>query len=558
MIRSVGPRGIAALVLALAAGGLTACGGSSTSPSSTSTAGGSSTGGGGTSSSAGAARPGKIVIADAAAPDSLDPDGPSASVVPNLTAYNNTYDSLVTYKSADNPANLGGGSTIDANGLAPGLATSWRTTDTKTTLQLRHGVKSAAGNELTSADVVWSYDRAKGLNATAAFVYGVVGGITGVRAKGKYAVEFDTKSASPLLLVSLAQPYTKIYDSTEVRKHVTAKDKWASKWLTAHTAGFGAYAVSAMTPGKTLDLTPVASYWGGKAENAIEMISIPDPSNRYNSLEKGDVNMALNLPPSQLQTAQKANAIHLFRIRGNGLVQVFPNFDVPAFKNAKVRQALQYATPQDQIVDKVYLGFGFPIKSLATSYSPGYTDQFWPYTYDVARAKQLMQEAGYGSGVRTELYYSSDSPTLGTLATILQSSYQQIGVDVKLVARPASELVTRAFGKKDMPMYLTDSATSVIPDISNLGALYRTGGFANVNKYTDKAFDGAYADSVATNDQTKRTAAFQQMQKVAAEDPPSVDAAGLEAVVAASGNVTGYSWQPDQGQVFRTLKVAAG
>lgn len=502
-------------------------------------------------------KPGKLVIADSAAPDSLDPDGPSASVVPNLTAYTNAYDGLVSHKREDNSKALGGGTTIDADGLAPGLASSWTTADETTTVRLRKGVKSAQGNELTSADVVWSYERAKGLNATAGFVYSVVGGITDVRARGKYSVEFRTKRPSPMLLVSLAQPYTKIYDSTEVKKHATAKDKWASKWLTTHTAGFGAYTVSSMVPGKSLKLSPASGYWGGKAENAIEMISIPDPANRYVALQKGDINMALNLPPVQLQEAEKAEAVHLFRVRGNGLVQAFPNFRVKPFQNPKVRQALQYATPQEEIVKRVYLGFGFPIRSLATPYSPGYTDRHWPYAYDVEKAKELMQEAGYADGVDTELHYSSESPTLGTLATILQSSWAQIGVNVKLVGRPATELVTRAFGKKDLPLYLTDSATSVIPDISNLGALYRTGGFANVNNYSSKPFDAAYETSVSTNDAARRAPAFDRLQRVAAADPPSVYAAGLESVVAASSNVTGYSWQPDQGQVFGALKVTA-
>ena len=67
-------------------------------------------------------------------------------MVPNLTAYNNAYENLVTYRSAENPSDMGGGFTIDADGVAPALAESWEATDQSTTLTLRQGVKSQHGN----------------------------------------------------------------------------------------------------------------------------------------------------------------------------------------------------------------------------------------------------------------------------------------------------------------------------------------------------------------------------------------------------------------------------
>jgi peptide/nickel transport system substrate-binding protein len=324
-----------------------------------------------------------------------------------------------------------------------------------------------------------------------------------------------------------------------------------------HTAGFGAYTVASYASGRSLDLTPSPTYSGDKAQNAISLIPIPDPSNRYSALEKGDVNVALGLVPNQIKSASTSSALHVYRVQGNSSVSLFPNFDIPAFKNPKVREALQYATPQDQIVKQVYLGYGFPIKSIATAYSPGYTDQYWPYTYDIAKAKALMKEAGFAGGVSTSLYYASESTTLGALAPILQASYAQIGIKLKLVPQPSATLVTRAFGTKDIPLWLTDQASSVVPDISNTGALYRTGGFANVNGYSNKAFDAAATDSLKSNVLADRLPFFDTLQKVAATDPPLVAAAGLESVVATSANVQGFSWQPDQSQKFRTLTVAS-
>jgi peptide/nickel transport system substrate-binding protein len=537
--------------------GLAACGGDDKSDT---TAAAPSTGATTTSAGApttGAAKAGKLIVADATVADSLDPDGPSASVQANLTATNNTYDNLVTWKSAPNPADLGGGNTIDADGFAPALAESWKQDDKGVTVTLRKGVKSQYGNELTADDVVWSYDRSEGVNATGKFIYDAIGGVTGAEKVGKYQVHFSSKGAAPLLLAALAQPYTKIYDSTEVKKHVTGGDKWASKWLAANTAGFGAYTVGNFASGRSLQLTPSETYWNGTPENAITLTPIPDASNRYAALDKGDINMALGLTPQQDEEATKNSNLHVYRVKGNQLVTLFPNLDVPAFKNPKVRQALQYATPQDDIVNQVYKGFGFPIKSIATAYAPGYTDKHWPYTYDLAKAKSLMQEAGFGDGVSTDLSYASESQTMAQLAPILQSSYEQIGIKLKLKPEPASTLVTRAFGDKDIPLWLTDTASSVIPDIGNAGALYSTGGFANVNGYSNAEYDATAKEALGTNDQAARMPSFDKLQAIAAEDPPIIAVAGLESVVSTSGNVGGFSWQPDGSQKFATLTVGS-
>jgi peptide/nickel transport system substrate-binding protein len=551
-------RGSLALLSAGLCAGLAACGSSGSSSSSSSSA--SSTSAGTSSSSAaatsGSSKAGKIVLADSSAPNSLDPDGPASSVKQNLIAVNNTYDNLVTYVSKPNPTSLGGGDTIDASGpVAPALATSWKVTAHTAVFNLRKGVKSQYGNTLTSADVVWSYNRAVADKATGAFIYSVDGNITGVKALGKYKVEYTLKSTAPLLMYALTSHYSTIYDATEVKKHVTAKDPQAKTWLSSHTAGFGAYDVSSYTSGQSVDFVPNKNYYRGAPKISVDFISIPSDSNRFASLQKGSVNIALDLTPEENAQVKSDSSLHVYAIKGNSQTTMFPNFDVPQLKNPLVRQALQYATPQDQIVSQIYKGFGFPLQSVATAGTQGYTTQYWHYTYDIAKAKALMKQAGYASGFSTKLYYPSDDSTLTSLAPILQSSYQQIGIKVTLVPESSSTLITQAFGSKNLPMYLTDQASSVLPSIANIAALYQTGGFANINNYSVPAFDAAAKTTLSTTDSAKVIAAAHAMQKVTAQDPVYVSVAGLEDVAATSSDIGGYWQLPDMTPQFRTLTV---
>lgn len=528
--------------------GLAACGSSSTNSKLSSNTSAASSSASTKSAEAGAARPGELVIADTTAATSLDPDGPSAPVKQNLQAAEATYENLVGYK--------GHGNSIEASAPVGNLATSWKVTNHSATFKLRKGVKDQYGNELTSADVVWSYERALGVKKTGEFIYKVEAKITGVKALGKYEVEYTTSGPAPNLLWALTAHYATIYDATEVKKHATKKDPWAEKWLTTHTAGFGPYDVASFTPEQSLKLTPSATFYAGKPENAIELVAIPDNSTRFAALKKGSVNLAFDLTPTEYKEAEGTAGLNVVAVEANSLVSMFPNSEVPQLKNALVREALQYATPQEQIVKQIYKGYGFPVKSVATSYSPGYTAKYWHYNYDLAKAKALMKQAGDANGFSSELYYPSESQELAAIAPILQSTYNEIGIKLKLVPEPSSTLITRAFGSKNLPMYLNSEASSVLPTISNIAALYQTTGFANINNYSNKSFDEAANVALGTTNEAKLLETYDSLQRVAAEDPVYIAVAGTDGMAAMSSNISGYFELPNKTVLFQELSVS--
>ena len=162
--------------------------------------------------------------------------------------------------------------------------------------------------------------------------------------------------------------------------------------------------------------------------------------------------MALNLVPRQLQQASKSDTVHLFRVRGNGLVTLFPNLEVEAFKNPKVRQAMQYrrAPGRDRQAGLSRLRLPDQEHRHVLRARLHRTNTGRPRTTS-RRPRNCSRRPGTETASATELYYSSESTTLATLAPIIQSSFAQIGIEAKLVSRPASELVTRAFGQEGHP-----------------------------------------------------------------------------------------------------------
>lgn len=545
--------------LALAALGasatLAACGGGSSGGD----GGGEANGGTATESSNaanGAAKPGVIVVGDQAVASAVDPDGPSATDPQNLNVENSAYMGLAEYRWKPNEERLGGGQMLDAAAMAPGLATKWKLSDRKATFWLRKGVKSPFGNEFTSADVVYTYKRNIALNGIGKFILTVNGNVTGIKADGKYKVTYTTSGAAPVMLAAFASAYAKPVDSREVKKHVTKKDPWATKWMAKNAAGFGPYQLSSFTPGKQVVLTPVDGYWA-PAENEIKILPIPDASNRLDALKKGDINLAVGLTPEQNASAAKDAALHQFRFNGNVVLNLYPNQKkTPAAKNKLVRQAMHYAIPTDQIIKEVYRGYAFNPKSIVPPYLAGFTDEHWPYKYDVAKAKQLMEQAGYAKGFDMDIWYASESATLQQVAPIIQATFAEIGIRVKLRSAPQAQILTRMFGTRDMDSFFVDLAANVPPALANLAGIWQTGLFGNNTFYSNKEFDKAAQRAAKTLD--LQDPANAEMQRIVAEDPPTVMMAGLQTVANASANVSDYSWTPEGSIAFRTLKVSAG
>ena len=177
----------------------------------------------------------------------------------------------------------------------------------------------------------------------------------------------------------------------------------------------------------------------------------------------------------------------------------------------------------------------------------------WPYKYDIAKAKDLMKEAGYPDGFDMDIWYASESASLQQVAPIVQAAYAQIGIKVKLRSSPQAQVLTRMFGARDMDSFFVDLAANVPPALANLAGIWQTGLFGNNTFYSNKEFDKAAQAASGTNDLDDPSNV--EMQKIVADDPPTVMMAGLQTVITASNNVENYSWTPEGSIAFKTLTV---
>src|SRR2546430_10675683 len=140
---------------------------------------------------------------------------------------------------------------LDPGKIEPHFAEKWTVSqDGKTYIfKLRPGVKSPFGNELSAADVVWTYEKSIGQKRTGLFMKNVAR-IDKVEAVSKDEVRFVLTDPNRIFLSALTLHLPALFDSTEAKKHATADDPYAMKWLALNTAGYGPYHVQSVQQGQ--------------------------------------------------------------------------------------------------------------------------------------------------------------------------------------------------------------------------------------------------------------------------------------------------------------------
>ena len=145
----------------------------------------------------------------------------------------------------------------------------------------------------------------------------------------------------------------------------------------------------------------------------------------------------------------------------------------PPFDDVRVRQALSYATPYQEILEKIFRGFAGPAHGPISDHAAGFDPYFRPYPYDPDRARELLREAGHANGFRTTLAYSTAEPLGEPVGALLRSAFQHIGVTLELEALPASAYTDALFNGKRPMFYQTFGADSPDPAYA-LGVFYQS------------------------------------------------------------------------------------
>ena len=507
----------AALTLLTAcAGGGGAVGGSSTSA------------GTGASASAGAAS-GTLTVAVTGPPVSMDPS--HADNGNGLYPMELAYEPLI-WESDD-------------GSLTPGLATSWKyigTGNKQFQLTIRSGAKFADGEPVTAQAVAASLNYfPKGSGPSTADLAGVT-----ATASGTDTVTMTSKTPDPVFPQLLSQDYL-------AGDIISPKGLANPKSLTATPSGAGAYVLSAAgtVADEQYTFTANPTYYDQSRIHYKKIVLkvITQPTAELDALQTGQINLMFG-ESQQVSAAQSAG----LQVKYSGAAAWDGIFLLDRdgklakpLANVQVRQALNYGVDRAAIANAV---FGVLGKADDQPVTPGW-DEYVPslagyYTYDVAKAKQLLAQAGYPHGFTMSLEYAALEAQTQEMVQAFAQQMSAIGVTVQLKAEPtitalASDLSTLKYSAVSLewggqPMFLQVGECWLPTSVLNPFHAASSGFISQFNAAT-----GASADQV--NQQMASLAA------VTVQDAYTVPIAMIQSVEFASSGLQGLPTQAPGGHL---------
>ncbi|MXQ53528.1 ABC transporter substrate-binding protein [Shimazuella alba] len=462
----------------------------------------------------------------------LDPA--EASDLTSDTMTMNAYDQLVTYgvKTVD------GNQKADTEDIKPMLASEWKVSaDGKTYTFILRDAKFHSGNPVDAESVVYSMNHVKN-SQNGSFMYQMAS-IKKVTAKDDKTVVIELNRPNHMFLQMIGMYTFSIIDG----KTVKTKPK---DYLKTNTAGSGPYKVDSWDPASQAVLSANTSYWQGAPKiSKVTMKFIKEPSNRVMLLNKGDVDLAIEIPPKDVDSIKKNAKLNVTSTPSNRILYFAFNEKVKPFDNAKVRQAINYAIPYDQLVHDVMYDQAKQLKSSIPSSMPGYTEDGFVYKHDLNKAKQLLKEAGLPNGFTFDFTLGSGFDDWKDDAVLIQAELRKIGVtmNIKPMARP--EFLT-AVNQKTLTTYISKWTSFVNDPGYHLGLLLYSKGSSNAFSYNNAQVDKLWEQAEIEKDKQKREALYKQMQVLINADAPWVYLYEYNRVVGSKKEVKGYITYPDE------------
>lgn len=484
-----------------------------------------------------------LIVAGPRTPESLDQEYPPTEATHEMRR--NLYERLLAYEMVEGEDGI---YYEDFDSIVGALAESWEVSpdSTSITFKLRPDVKSSAGNTLTADDVMWSFERGWNLKANFHWYMTQVLGIEDFdKAFTKVddmTVRVTLPAPSPLIEKIWVNNDLGILDATEMAKHLTEEDPWGSRWLATNSASFGPYKATRYAPGQEVIYEANEEYYRGAPRlKRVIFREMPTSSNRVAALQGGAVDVAEWLLPRELALLEQMPGVEVKKVFGNYIHRVEMNNETPPFDDVRVRQALNYLVPRDQIAEAVYHGTARPTRSPISEIYPGFTDEHFDYEYNVEKAKELLAEAGYADGFTTELGYRTGDQLEEEIAVILKTAFSQAGVDLNLSKLPASTLVER-YSNGDIPMYFFRDM-AIVPDAAYVANLWlNSESLINYSRFANDEVDSLIDAALTSTDEPKRIADMQRVQQIVVEEAPWVFLFNPGYQLALRSNVKGYSW----------------
>ncbi|MGV8970639.1 MAG: ABC transporter substrate-binding protein [Microbacteriaceae bacterium] len=430
-------------------------------------------------------------------PDVLDPA--TSSIYTGAQVYEGIFSKLID---------------IDASGeFVADLATSWTQNDPTTwTFDLVTNATFHNGEKFTAEDVKYTFERILD-PATASAYAGLYEQIESVEAVDASTVVFTLKAPFGPFLTNLATN-GQIVNQKAIESADPARNP----------VGTGPFSFVEWVQGDHITVAKNESYFkaGLPHLDSVTYRFLAVDQSRIDALSAGEIDWADAVPLQQVETLKNDPRFSYVTSSVAGIPDFLAlNTTTAPFDDVRVRQAIALAINRSDIRDVAYLGTGeLGLAEVPTGSSWYDETGIFGATTDIARAKELLAEAGYPDGLTVEYLGLSQYPELLKTGQVVRDQLKAIGVDMTISAVDVSVWYD-AFVSGDYQITSAYQERTIDPD-NFYSLVIKSGGPINTTGYSDPAVDALIAQAAASTDDAERAALYVQIRTLVTEASPLV------------------------------------
>lgn len=471
---------------------------------------------------------------------SLDPSRTTEGETFKVTK--NMFETLLTFED-------------EGTAVEPGLAKEWDTSDDGLTytFELEEGITFHDGTDFNAEAVVSNFERwAAGDEEKFPYYNSMFGGFEGEDGHVIASVAADGDSTVVFTLVRPQAPFLKnLAMDMFAMSSPTAFEEQGDDDYERNPVGTGPFKFVEWKPNDSITIEKYDDYWQEGLPKLGKVIfrSIPDNAARLNALTAGEIDLADGINPSDGEAIEGNPDLQLFERPSMNIGYLGLTVTREPFDNKQVRQAMNHAIDKQSIIDAFFEGRAEIAVNPMPSSIEGYNDEIEGYDYDPEKAKELLEEAGYGDGFDMELWampvprpYMPDGEKV---AEVIQKNLADVGITANIVSHEWATYLELA-SKGDADAFMLgwtgdngdpDNFLYVLLDEDNIGS----------NNYTyfknDETHD-LFIEAQSEVDQEVRNELYRDAQEILFEEAPWVPLAHSTPLLGGAADLSGFLPHP--------------
>jgi ABC-type transport system substrate-binding protein len=395
------------------------------------------------------------------------------------------------------------------------------------TIRLRPGIRFHDGTPFDAAAVKWNLDYFRNPDNRVPFRF-LVSEVTAVDVLNPTTVRITTGRPFVPLLAHLTHDFIGMHSPAAVERAGGMRPPQGMPYGAA-PVGTGPYRVKEWVRGDRIVLERNPDYWGNPKPMLDQIVwrVIPDDGARVLALEGGQIHVAVRVPPRDTARLALNRNVRVDRTSSLRTIYIAFNYQRRPFTDVRVRQAFNYAVDKRAIVQTILGGAArvsdAPIAPGIVGYAP-----IMSYPRDLAKARQLLAEAGFPQGLSVTLHHPTGRYVQdAAVAAAVQAQLREAGITARLVTMEWAtylQVTNRPVDQTDIEMFMLGWGTVTGDADYGLYSLFHSSQWAPGGSsrffYKNERVDSLLDEARAITDPARRAATYKQAMELIMQDAP--------------------------------------